>query len=205
MNFFANRVCTLKFKMCWKFILLLAGVRQYHIIQKSRPDPQEQVTPGYLMMVQGRNPLESGQCFLPKNCFKECLPMQNPCRNPLKSGQCFLLKINEDGVFCYYVAIPSNRVNVSYAEHRFTTSTQKTFGVAIPSNRVNVSYGKSVGGSPWFKWRPRGRNPLKSGQCFLPDQEASKNEASQNTSWSQSPQIGSMFPTWGGLNENFEF
>ena len=67
-----------------------------------------------------RNPLKSGQCFLLRRVaivesFKEA------GRNPLKSGQCFLH-------FCHFlliypediiVAIPSNRVNVSYSTHLF--------------------------------------------------------------------------------------
>ena len=69
-----------------------------------------------LWELQGRNPLKSGQCFLQGTgtvyvMCPECLG-----RNPLKSGQCFL--------HCFIVlkkfrrrlrvAIPSNRVNVSY-------------------------------------------------------------------------------------------
>ena len=36
--------------------------------------------------------------------------------------------------------------------------------VAIPSNRVNVSYGDKMTKKDYIKF---GRNPLKSGQCFL--------------------------------------
>ena len=92
--------------------------------------------------------------------------------------------------------------------------------VAIPSNRVNVSYGA------WRRrcrsWWRRGqsRNPLKSGQCFLPCERPCKAWVHQrmhvaipsnrvNVSYSgffilkgglkcfasQSPQIGSMFLT----------
>ena len=60
------------------------------------------------------------------------------------------------------VAIPSNRVNVSYLLSRF--ALERTYYVAIPSNRVNVSY-KDIGK---VRFKPnRCRNPLKSGQCFL--------------------------------------
>ena len=38
------------------------------------------------------------------------------------------------------VAIPSNRVNVSYLEFKKSNSVSKNIKVAIPSNRVNVSY-----------------------------------------------------------------
>ena len=63
----------------------------------------------------GRNPLKSGQCFL-QRLQKQINPYAL-CRNPLKSGQCFLLSYQiaqrwvKEG---FNVAIPSNRVNVSY-------------------------------------------------------------------------------------------
>ena len=63
-------------------------------------------------------------------------------RNPLKSGQCFLLEPvqgrHEPSLAA--VAIPSNRVNVSYLEQAKKTGTPQIVQVAIPSNRVNVSY-----------------------------------------------------------------
>ena len=41
------------------------------------------------------------------------------------------------------VAIPSNRVNVSYSDYvRFKREGRNQYVVAIPSNRVNVSYCK---------------------------------------------------------------
>ena len=122
-------------------------------------------------------------------------------RNPLKSGQCFLpyylfLKVLSSADL---VAIPSNRVNVSYAipvpsicrdcdmesqspqiGSMFPTKKIKSFEegitegvVAIPSNRVNVSY----------------KTPCdeRVGAC----RDAS-----------QSPQIGSMFPTSPRLHES---
>ena len=65
-------------------------------------------------------------------------------RNPLKSGQCFLpwLGISANCVaVCNRVAIPSNRVNVSYRRQEMTEFRRhKPSVVAIPSNRVNVSY-----------------------------------------------------------------
>ena len=63
------------------------------------------------------------------------------CRNPLKSGQCFLHGKNIAPIF------------------KCVDGT-----VAIPSNRVNVSY---EGYIQSFKSLLPGRNPLKSGQCFL--------------------------------------
>ena len=87
-------------------------------------------------------------------------------RNPLKSGQCFLPAIVD--VVCdeeIPVAIPSNRVNVSYKEN--------------DGYRYNLYFAQS-------------RNPLKSGQCFL-----LRNGMLRSPLYisSQSPQIGSMFPT----------
>ena len=63
-------------------------------------------------------------------------------RNPLKSGQCFLPRMREGMAYKgSMVAIPSNRVNVSYRNglmlHFHALPKRK---VAIPSNRVNVSY-----------------------------------------------------------------
>ena len=64
------------------------------------------------------------------------------------------------------VAIPSNRVNVSYGIYGKGYKPQD-MTVAIPSNRVNVSY--------FLKF---------------------KSSESISKSMSQSPQIGSMFPTF---------
>ena len=72
-------------------------------------------------------------------------------RNPLKSGQCFLLftefKANL-ALIEAQVAIPSNRVNVSYV---------------ILRERKKKDYA-CLGG----------RNPLKSGQCFLHGQKSKR-------------------------------
>ena len=64
------------------------------------------------------------------------------------------------------VAIPSNRVNVSYGDNVYLIPRHNNKKVAIPSNRVNVSYG---GTFPVCLCVFKGvcRNPLKSGQCFL--------------------------------------
>ena len=66
------------------------------------------------------------------------------------------------------VAIPSNRVNVSYELKNIKINEDGVF-VAIPSNRVNVSYAILK----MLKMKPKtpGRNPLKSGQCFLPERQ----------------------------------
>ena len=69
-------------------------------------------------------------------------PLARLRRNPLKSGQCFLRirRRVEDYLRKNHVAIPSNRVNVSYL-----------FSKLVELMQVQLS-----------------RNPLKSGQCFLP-------------------------------------
>ena len=101
----------------------------------------------------------------PKRCFCLCLLQCMKSRNPLKSGQCFLQKWKLHVDICSDpVAIPSNRVNVSYADFVQGFLGEKTMSqspqigsmfltlciairsdgvvlrVAIPSNRVNVSY-----------------------------------------------------------------
>jgi len=85
-------------------------------------------------------------------------------RNPLKSGQCFLLIVHKPKKFLDCVAIPSNRVNVSYKLTQLKKMVDA--GVAIPSNRVNVSYLTHVHADNVYDALSR-RNPLKSGQCFL--------------------------------------
>ena len=62
-----------------------------------------------------RNPLKSGQCFLPVHAAQ--MEGGRLGRNPLKSGQCFLLIANAQMGQIQQVAIPSNRVNVSYKEY----------------------------------------------------------------------------------------
>ena len=42
------------------------------------------------MKKRGRNPLKSGQCFLPGSITPAFFCSCVTCRNPLKSGQCFL-------------------------------------------------------------------------------------------------------------------
>ena len=65
-----------------------------------------------------RNPLKSGQCFLRGNIIVAGKILEiGKRRNPLKSGQCFLPFHPNSDSDCPYdscVAIPSNRVNVSY-------------------------------------------------------------------------------------------
>ena len=146
-----------------------------------------------------------------------------PCRNPLKSGQCFLPINWLRRRWCHEnVAIPSNRVNVSYEEAPATPPYKSYVSkVAIPSNRVNVSYflhkerirhkkfwpsSQSPQIGSMFltlfwrkevikKWSFGGRNPLKSGQCFLPQSQLYSDMVEKEKGTSQSPQIGSMFLT----------
>ena len=100
----------------------------------------------YLKEKKGRNPLKSGQCFLPAKRIK---------REFLLIAGC--------------VAIPSNRVNVSY---------WSTIPLKVNDNLIEI-----------------GRNPLKSGQCFLPRKKPKGERFNLVFLLSQSPQIGSMFPT----------
>ena len=120
--------------------------------------------------------------------------------------------------FTRQVAIPSSRVNVSYTAEKAVRELLDLKRVAIPSSRVNVSYlyGKgykpadmSMSQSPqvgsmfptrqaplmWLASAYTGRNPLKSGQCFLLVQ-IRKKAGSLYFTMSQSPQVGSMFPTY---------
>jgi len=141
-----------------------------------------------------RNPLESGQCFSlrkrEKGSFSKVVAipsnrvnvshllssLQFPytsfclCRNPLESGQCFSLK--------------KSRIKPRNALKLF---------VAIPSNRVNVSHylyanGKGIKG--YFC-----RNPLESGQCFSLTGLLRRMLRKKMKTTSQSPRIGSMFLT----------
>jgi len=88
---------------------------------------------------KGRNPLESGQCFLQRKEYSMWPPPGHASRNPLESGQCFLpsgkgptrVLASSKGV-----AIPSNRVNVSYAT---------PFGVEITMFVESVSQSPRIG------------------------------------------------------------
>ena len=69
-----------------------------------------------LIFCLSRNPLKSGQCFLQLQ-KKQGGNKDEDGRNPLKSGQCFLRGLNSYRIAVHeaqVVAIPSNRVNVSY-------------------------------------------------------------------------------------------
>ena len=83
---------------------------------------QGKSVPGKPVQRHRRNPLKSGQCFLLLQILSTGKVSPRPCRNPLKSGQCFL-HIRNGFIIAETdnldVAIPSNRVNVSYSTHLF--------------------------------------------------------------------------------------
>ena len=135
-----------------------------------------------------------------------------------QQAQCLLAR---PFLFLRKVAIPSNRVNVSYPASRIREAAREALLVAIPSNRVNVSYLADSGvfnkkqieacrnplksgqcflrilqGFKSFDWSLRRRNPLKSGQCFLHNLCGTARKGILQGFKSQSPQIGSMFLTW---------
>ena len=89
------------------------------------------------------------------------------------------------------VAIPSSRVNVSYLDNALKKA-KETGKVAIPSSRVNVSY-EEYQNKLKKALKKASRNPLKSGQCFLHKNLFLKKGIDYTSS--QSPQVGSMFPT----------
>ena len=94
----------------------------------------------------------------------------------------------------WVVAIPSNRVNVSYLCLPWSTlpltvnkSQSPQIGSMFPTRVLNSK-------NPLIQeW---GRNPLKSGQCFLQLPLIVEEFLKFKQSESQSPQIGSMFPTF---------
>ena len=92
----------------------------------------------------GRNPLKSGQCFLPcPKCGSECSRIYKKSQSPqigsmFLTQMCFILYLLQ--TVTILVAIPSNRVNVSYLFWEKGGDKMKLWSVAIPSNRVNVSY-----------------------------------------------------------------
>ena len=92
----------------------------------------------------------------------------NWSRNPLKSGQGFLL-VNEgwlNGKGCQ-VAIPSNRVKVSYFKKEANKHRLFLNSVAIPSNRVKVSYCPSCGAFIMSDGRITGSQSPQIGSRFL--------------------------------------
>ena len=115
---------------------------------------------------EGRNPLKSGQCFLLKS--EVLFNSTPPClrRNPLKSGQCFLLTKTKSCITNGACESQSPQIGSMFLTKELKAQLESFLGfVAIPSNRVNVSYKElkqSIEQKLGFS-----RNPLKSGQCFL--------------------------------------
>ena len=116
---------------------------------------------------KSRNPLKSGQCFLQERELskngKKKLRSQSPqigsmfltgvnilLLNIAKTtesqspqiGSMFLTRMvaTKTSYEEALVAIPSNRVNVSYSTYLEKEKEEENPNVAIPSNRVNVSY-----------------------------------------------------------------
>ena len=110
--------------------------------------PSNRVNVSYLLWrslwlgLFGRNPLKSGQCFLLKEYVETVAKTLR--RNPLKSGQCFLrLGLFVAGMASQISRNPLKSGQCFLLKNQMTT-INKAFIVAIPSNRVNVSYIHSV-------------------------------------------------------------
>ena len=87
-----------------------------------------------------RNPLKSGQCFLRGLTIWENLETKSMSRNPLKSGQCFLhLTVTVKGYGVERGRNPLKSGQCSLLSIVWL-SLKIYLCVAIPSNRVNVSY-----------------------------------------------------------------
>ena len=86
-----------------------------------------------------RNPLKSGQCFLPVWLRRK---KNNDLvrRNPLKSGQCFLLIQKLRDSYSGYKKSQSPQIGSMFPTLQSLSTTLQKLKVAIPSNRVNVSY-----------------------------------------------------------------
>ncbi len=148
--------------------------------------------------ILSRNPLKSGQCFQLETpqFYYLWKPLVSQSRNPLKSGQCFQLgNCIRIGVGIIIVAIPSNRVNVSNGRAETEEEMIIKSKVAIPSNRVNVSNSPFI----FHPLRPgrKGRNPLKSGQCFQ-----QRTRATAPSSWGWTVAIPSNRVNVSNLGEN---
>ena len=99
---------------------------------------------------------------------------------------------NDPGLGC--VAIPSNRVSVSYILHIWKPYGEREKAlVAIPSNRVSVSYILHI-------WKPYGER--EKALVAIPSNRVSVSYSQlfvkllvDHATKSQSPQIGSVFPT----------
>ena len=90
-----------------------------------------------------RNPLKSGQCFLPGSTGSGEEWQDDYGMVAIPSSRVNVsyevMKLKLQGLSFGQVAIPSSRVNVSYRQRNLWGRYRK-FCVAIPSSRVNVSY-----------------------------------------------------------------
>ena len=68
--------------------------------------------------------------------------MKRRRRNPLKSGQCFLLPLSYNKINVYLYSSQSPQIGSMFLTKRkvFPIWEVRGINVAIPSNRVNVSY-----------------------------------------------------------------
>ena len=92
-------------------------------------------------ITMGRNPLKSGQCFLQKMPLHKSYLGLDLGRNPLKSGQCFL-QIFQCGIYKKgYKESQSPQIGSMFLTlQEILKPIGRVIFVAIPSNRVNVSY-----------------------------------------------------------------
>ena len=96
-----------------------------------------------LLRFASRNPLKSGQCFLLlTNMTEKELEEQIRGRNPLESGQCFLLVSEMKRKEVEKDVSQSPRIGSMFPtkEKERLLKENVKLRVAIPSNRVNVSY-----------------------------------------------------------------
>ena len=144
-----------------------------------------------MVLLKSQSP-QIGSMFLTRKLKQQRLRNWLVCRNPLKSGQCFLHRKKRSWTSSERdkVAIPSNRVNVSYS-YWWNNGKRDRKNVAIPSNRVNVSYTEKREAEQAVK-EIRSQSP-QIGSMFLTHIDEIMERGIEKMS--QSPQIGSMFLT----------
>ena len=139
-----------------------------------------------------RNPLKSGQCFL-HSLYSKPANRLVQSRNPLKSGQCFLRKDKRVWKLLDIAVSQSPQIGSMFLTESFikvkTCITKSQ--VAIPSNRVNVSY--LLTGTRKRQRSFFGSQSPQIGSMFLTLDTLGV--LTHIAVGSQSPQIGSMFLT----------
>ena len=99
------------------------------------------LTSEFVLKNCGRNPLKSGQCFLRSVAKLEVSYLYQGSRNPLKSGQCFLQDARVALEEFLENMSQSPQIGSMFPTNGIKTQGgRKSLIVAIPSNRVNVSY-----------------------------------------------------------------